>query len=145
MVLKILVKNDKKIARFRALKSIFEFNVFIGYFGMFQRFKKATPYRCDWKLWLSRPSVRCVIGKNGRRGRKSGLGVEWIVRPFYQRYHKSHVDRVTRSIFTRVKFCVDMLFIRVIGQSQKIQFKYEKVKFYDLLNGSMELVFQKIQ
>ena len=29
----------KKIAQFRALKSIFEFNVFIGYFGMFQGFK----------------------------------------------------------------------------------------------------------
>ena len=27
----------------------------------------------------------------------------------------------------------------------EIQFKYEKVKFYYLLNGSMELVFQKIK
>ena len=27
----------------------------------------------------------------------------------------------------------------------EIQFEYEKVKCYDLLNGSMELVFQKIQ
>ena len=27
----------------------------------------------------------------------------------------------------------------------EIQFEYEKLKFYDLLNGSMELVFQKIQ
>ena len=27
----------------------------------------------------------------------------------------------------------------------EIQFKYEKVNFYNLLNGSMELVFQKIQ
>ena len=27
----------------------------------------------------------------------------------------------------------------------EILFKYEKVEFYDLLNGSMELVFQKIQ
>ena len=27
----------------------------------------------------------------------------------------------------------------------EIQFKYEKLKFYDLLNGSMELVFQIIQ
>ena len=26
-----------------------------------------------------------------------------------------------------------------------IDFKYEKVKFYDLLNGSMELGFQNIQ
>ena len=59
--LKILVKKWQKIAQFRALKSIFEFNVFIGYFGMFQGFKKATPYGCAWKLRLSRPSVRCVI------------------------------------------------------------------------------------
>ena len=84
-------------------------------------------------LMCATASKRVLIGKNGRRGRKSGLGVEWIVRPFYQRYHKSHVDRVTRSIFTRA-----------IGPSQKIQFKYEKVKFYDLLNGSIELVFRKI-
>ena len=27
----------------------------------------------------------------------------------------------------------------------EILFKYEKLEFYDLLNGSMELVFQKIQ
>ena len=27
----------------------------------------------------------------------------------------------------------------------EVQFKYEKLEFYDLLNGSMELVFQKIQ
>ena len=33
-------KITTTIARFRALKSIFEFNVFIGYFGMFQGFKK---------------------------------------------------------------------------------------------------------
>ena len=31
------------------------------------------------------------------------------------------------------------------GAISEIQFKYEKVKFYDLLNGSMELVFQKTQ
>ena len=49
-----------KNARFRALKSIFEFNVFIAYLDMFQRFKKATPYRCAWKLRLTPPSVRCV-------------------------------------------------------------------------------------
>ena len=35
-----LSKNDKIFARFRALKSIFEFNDYLGYFGMFQRFKK---------------------------------------------------------------------------------------------------------
>ena len=36
------------------------------------------------------------------------------------------------------------LFIRVIGPSQKFSLNmYEKVKFYDLLNGSMVLVFQK--
>ena len=27
----------------------------------------------------------------------------------------------------------------------EIRFKYEKLKFYNLLNGSMELVFQKIE
>ena len=27
----------------------------------------------------------------------------------------------------------------------EVQFKYEKLEFYDLLNGSMELDFQKIQ
>ena len=35
-----------KNAWFRALKLIFEFDVFIGYFGIFQGFKKATPYGC---------------------------------------------------------------------------------------------------
>ena len=29
-------------------------------FGMFQGFKKTTPYGCTWKLRLSPPSVRCV-------------------------------------------------------------------------------------
>ena len=29
--------------------------------------------------------------------------------------------------------------------NSEIQFRHEKLKFYDLLNGSMELVFQKIQ
>ena len=42
MVLKISVKKWQKIAQFRAFKSIFEFNVFLGYFGMFQGLKKAT-------------------------------------------------------------------------------------------------------
>ena len=46
IVLKIFVKNDQKIARFRALESILEFDVFMGYFGMFKGFKKATPYGC---------------------------------------------------------------------------------------------------
>ena len=64
MVLKILVKKWQKIALFRASKSIFEFNIFIGYFGMFQGFKKATPHGCAWKLRLSHPSVRCVCEKN---------------------------------------------------------------------------------
>ena len=50
-----------KNAQFRAIKSIFEFNAFIGYFGIFQGFKKATPYGCARKLRLSRPSVRCVF------------------------------------------------------------------------------------
>ena len=42
--LKSLVKKSQKNACFRALKSIFELNVFIGYFGMFEGFKKANPY-----------------------------------------------------------------------------------------------------
>ena len=42
-VLKILVKKDKKYARFRALKSILEFNDNIGYFDMLQGFKKSHP------------------------------------------------------------------------------------------------------
>ena len=39
---------------------IFEFNDAYVLFGMFQGFKKATPYGCAWKLRLSPPSVRCV-------------------------------------------------------------------------------------
>ena len=68
MVLKTLVKKWQKIARFRALKSIFEFNVFKGYFCMLQGFKKATPYGCAWKLRLTRPSVSLV--KRSEAGRK---------------------------------------------------------------------------
>ena len=56
--LKFWPKNDKKIARFRALKSIFEFNDNIGYFDMFQGFKKATPYGGARKLRLTQPPVR---------------------------------------------------------------------------------------
>ena len=44
------------------------------------------------------------------------------------------------------KYEVIFVIIRVIGPFQKFSlFKYEKLKFYDLLNGSIELVFQKIQ
>ena len=50
----------KKYARFRALKSILEFNDNIGYFDMFQGFKKATPYGGARKLRLTLPPVRCV-------------------------------------------------------------------------------------
>ena len=57
-----LVKNDKKFARFRAYRSILEFNVRIVYYSMFQGLKKATPFGCTWKLRLSCPSVRCVRG-----------------------------------------------------------------------------------
>ena len=58
-VLKILVKKWQKIARFRALKSIFEFNDNIGYFDMFQGFKKAIPYGGARKLRLTLPPVCC--------------------------------------------------------------------------------------
>ena len=77
MVSKILVKKWQKIARFRALKSIFEFNVFIRYFGMFQGFKKATPYGCAWKLRLSRPSVCCVIFIDYKRCSPFGRCQSW--------------------------------------------------------------------
>ena len=40
--------------------------------------------------------------------------------------------------------CNDM-FNRVIGPSQNFRLNMKKLKFYDLLNGSMELVFQNIQ
>ena len=59
-VLKILVKKWQKIARFGALKSIFEFNDNIGYFNMFQGFKKATPHGGARKLRLTLPPVHCV-------------------------------------------------------------------------------------
>ena len=36
-----------------------------------------------------------------------------------------------------------MYLVGLIGPSQKLSL--EKLKFYDLLNASMELVFQKIQ
>ena len=41
---------------------IFEFNDAQILFGMFQGFKKVTPYGCAWKLSLSHPSVRCDTG-----------------------------------------------------------------------------------
>ena len=57
-------KNDKNYARFRALKSILEFNDNIGYFDMFQGFKKATPYGGTRKLRLTLPPVhRAYITK----------------------------------------------------------------------------------
>ena len=51
----------KKIARFRALKSILEFNDIMGYFDMFQGFAKANPYVGARKLGLTRPPVCRVI------------------------------------------------------------------------------------
>ena len=54
-------KNDKKYARFRALKSILEFNDNIGYFDMFQGFKKATSYGGARKLRLTQPPVCRVL------------------------------------------------------------------------------------
>ena len=61
-VLKSLVKKLQKIARFRALKLILKLNVFIGHFGMFQGFKKATPYGGTKKLRLTLPPVRRAKG-----------------------------------------------------------------------------------
>ena len=40
-------------------KLIFEFNVDQGLFGMYQGFKKATPYGRAWKLRLTRPLAPC--------------------------------------------------------------------------------------
>ena len=39
-----LSKNDKFVARLRALKSIFEFNVRIGYFGICFKDSKKPPH-----------------------------------------------------------------------------------------------------
>ena len=49
------------MARFRALKSIFEFNVFIGYFGIFQGFKIANPIWIRLKIEVKSPlSALCA-------------------------------------------------------------------------------------
>ena len=45
-------------------------------------------------------------------------------------------------MISEIKPCVSN---RVIGPSQKLSLNMKKLKFYDLLNGSMESVFQKIQ
>ena len=58
-----LPKNDKILAHFRALKSIFEFNVYIGYFGRSHRIITAAPHGCARKLRLTRPSVPSVLVK----------------------------------------------------------------------------------
>ena len=54
-------KNDKKYAHFRPLKSILEFNDNIGYFDMFQGFKKVDPYGGARKLGLTQLPVRRAL------------------------------------------------------------------------------------
>ena len=48
-------------ARFRAIKSIFDFNVYIGYFGRSHIIIKAVPHECARKLRLTRPSAPSAV------------------------------------------------------------------------------------